>query len=169
MRGRKALAPGQKPKSLPCQPRAKITRRIMEFTRAITTHNDDCIPSDRHEIQRDNPNGRQLTAMRRSLYLYDAAERRRQLETGHPTGKSYYAVQAEHAVACRSNAGTVHCNSGSVRQQLRLLDCESKSNPAIQTGYNPTFDLWSTADVTTAANAADQNRSGSKTGKAHGV
>ena len=37
------------------------------------------------------------------------------------------------------------CNSGPIWQQLRLFDRDNQVRSESDMGYNPTFDLWSTA------------------------
>ena len=54
-------------------------------------------------------------------------------------------------------------NPRSVRKQLRLFDGESAADPS-ELGYNPTFDLWSTAGERLPPRSSRSRPSGSKTG-----
>ncbi len=50
-----------------------------------------------------------------------------------------------------------HCNRRSIRKQLRLLDRNQAATQDTTKGYNPTFDLWSTAGrLARSTRAADQ-------------
>ena len=81
-----------------------------------------------------------------SLYLYTPVERRHQSETATQPGKSYMSFKPNMLLPPgRQRHG--HCDCRSIWQQLWLLDgANPQANPAPSaSGYNPTFDLWSTA------------------------
>ena len=73
--------------------------------------------------------------------------------------KSYLAFQAEHALTCRVRTESGDCNSAIHSATATATRRHNQANPVTPKGYNPTFDLWSTAALTTAADPANRPNS----------